>query len=79
MDLPEFTTTAKLVEILRYGDEKVRHLFGVFTDMTDEEIIEMMKNYNQYRGGKYPSIIVYDIHLNSEEEGFKCTRVRVDF
>ncbi len=36
-------TTAKLVEILRYGDEKVRHLFGVFTDMTDEEIDDEWK------------------------------------
>lgn len=53
-----------VVEILRYGDPALGvQVYGVF-DMSREEIIAMMKEYNDYRGGKYPVIRLYNCDLN---------------
>ena len=51
------------VEILRYGSEELGYYFyGIFDDR--EKAIESCKEYNEYRGGKYPEILLYTIPLN---------------
>lgn len=55
-----------VIEILRYGSEELgKHLFGVFDDL-DKSIAEA-KEYNRYRGGKYPVIKVTEIELNESK------------
>jgi hypothetical protein len=52
-----------LVEIIRYGSEELgTQIYGVFDDF--EKILPEMKAYNQFRGGKYPSIFVTEVQLN---------------
>lgn len=48
-----------LIEIFRYGDISKPEIFGIFTD--DVNIHELMSDYNQYRGCKYPSYRVTPI------------------
>lgn len=59
-----------VIEILRYGKEKLgRDLFGVYDDLN--KAIDDAKEYNWYRGGKYPTIIVNECELN-EGMPFEC-------
>lgn len=49
-----------VVEICRYGNMSNTQLYGVF-DLSIVEVLEHMKKYNKYRGGKYPRVRVTKI------------------
>jgi hypothetical protein len=49
-----------LVEIIRYGNPELGvSVYGVFDNV--ELLHQTMKEYNQYRGGKYPAYYVTPI------------------
>lgn len=49
-----------LVEIIRYGNPELGvSIYGVFDDY--ELIRQTMKEYNIYRGGKYPAYYVTEL------------------
>jgi hypothetical protein len=57
--------TMYVIEILRYGYEDLgQHLFGVYDDL--DKAINDAREYNWYRGGKYPKIVVKEFGLNKE-------------
>jgi hypothetical protein len=57
--------TMYVIEILRYGYEDLgQHLFGVYDDL--DKAINDAREYNWYRGGKYPKIVVNEFDLNKE-------------
>jgi hypothetical protein len=50
----------KIVEIIRYGKPDLGvQVFGVF-DLPIEDILSIMREYNVFRGGKYPAIYVQE-------------------
>ena len=54
-----------VVNILRYGDEKLgKSFFGVFSDK--EIAIKTAREYNNFRGGKYPTIELFEVKLDKE-------------
>lgn len=55
-----------LVEILRYADPKESQFFGVF-HKSKKQIFKIMKEYNDYRGGKYPAYRLTEFKLDREE------------
>jgi hypothetical protein len=66
-----------LVEIIRYGNPKLGvQPFGVFDDI--QNIHKTMKEYNQYRGGKYPAYYVTECSLNEEESLMHNKRTMYD-
>ncbi len=54
-----------VIEILRYGNEELgRHLFGVYEFLGAG--VKDAREYNWFRGGKYPKIVVNEFELNKE-------------
>ena len=52
-----------VIEILRYGDAELgNHLFGVYDDL--DRAKKDAREYNHFRGGKYPKIVVSEFELN---------------
>ena len=52
-----------VIEILRYGDAELgKYLFGVYDDL--EKAKKDAIEYNYFRGGKYPKIVVNEFYLN---------------
>jgi hypothetical protein len=55
-----------LVEILRYADPKNPQFYGIF-NKTKKEIFDIMNQYDEYRGGKYPAYRITEFELDKEE------------
>lgn len=55
-----------IVEIIRYGAPELGvQFFGVFDDL--DVVHEKMKEYNEYRGGKYPEYYVTETPINPDK------------
>jgi len=52
-----------------------RHLFGVYDDL--ETAKKDVKEYNDFRGGKYPVFLATKIKLNKEQHSLQSIRVKV--
>ena len=54
-----------VIEILRYGEAELgTSLFGVYDDL--EKAKKDAMEYNHFRGGKYPKIVVNEFDLNKK-------------